>query len=144
MPQVLCPHPRAKKCTIEAARIVRDAAVAAGAPPSESSRVRGPCKGCCVCALACEPPGLFRRFACFLLCTFSNTVPRLPMTHILNLRLPSLADIISWIEEPSMLASQALMTSRDISLILATGGPQMVRGRAGTGARGYICTHRTL
>ena len=35
--QVLCPHPRAKKCTIEAARIVRDAAVAAGAP-------RGECK----------------------------------------------------------------------------------------------------
>ena len=33
--QVLCPHPRAKKCTIEAARIVRDAAVAAGAPEGE-------------------------------------------------------------------------------------------------------------
>ncbi len=29
---VLSPHPRAAKCTIEAARIVRDAAVAAGAP----------------------------------------------------------------------------------------------------------------
>jgi acetaldehyde dehydrogenase/alcohol dehydrogenase len=29
---VLAPHPRASKCTIEAARIVRDAAVAAGAP----------------------------------------------------------------------------------------------------------------
>ncbi len=29
---IICPHPRAKKCTIEAARVVLDAAVAAGAP----------------------------------------------------------------------------------------------------------------
>ncbi|KAI7843832.1 hypothetical protein COHA_002730 [Chlorella ohadii] len=72
---VLCPHPRAKKCTIEAARIVRDAAVAAGAPE----------------------------------------------------------DIICWIEQPSLLVSQALMQSRDISLILATGGPQMVRAAYSSG-----------
>ena len=48
--------------------------------------------------------------------------------------LHRLADVISWIEEPSMLASQALMSSRDISLILATGGPQMVRGQTLAGA----------
>ena len=30
---ILSPHPRAKKCTIEAAKLVRDAAIAAGAPP---------------------------------------------------------------------------------------------------------------
>ncbi|PRW60149.1 bifunctional acetaldehyde- alcohol dehydrogenase isoform A [Chlorella sorokiniana] len=72
---VLCPHPRARKCTIEAARIVRDAAVAAGAPPG----------------------------------------------------------IISWIEEPSMLVSQSLMSAPEISLILATGGPQMVRAAYSSG-----------
>ena len=70
-PQVLCPHPRARRCTIEAARIVHEAAVAAGAP----------------------------------------------------------RHIISWIEHPSMCISQALMQSPEISLILATGGPQMVRRR---------------
>lgn len=40
---------------------------------------------------------------------------------------PTPPDIICWIEQPSLLVSQALMQSRDISLILATGGPQMVR-----------------
>ena len=72
---VLCPHPRAAKCTIAAARIVRDAAVAAGAPP----------------------------------------------------------DIISWVEAPSMAVSQALMTAPEISLILATGGPAMVRAAYSSG-----------
>lgn len=72
---VLCPHPRAKRCTIEAARIVVDAAVKAGAPPN----------------------------------------------------------IISWIEEPSMCISQALMQSPEVSLILATGGPQMVRAAYSSG-----------
>ncbi|PSC68567.1 bifunctional acetaldehyde-alcohol dehydrogenase [Micractinium conductrix] len=72
---VLCPHPRARKCTIEAARIVRDAAVAAGAPE----------------------------------------------------------DIISWIEQPSLLVSQALMQSPQVSLILATGGPQMVKAAYSSG-----------
>ncbi len=39
---ILCPHPRAAKCTIEAARIVRDAAVAAGAPPDIISFIETP------------------------------------------------------------------------------------------------------
>ena len=72
---LLCPHPRAAKSTIAAARIVRDAAVAAGAPP----------------------------------------------------------DIISWVENPSMPVSQALMQAPEISLILATGGPAMVKAAYSSG-----------
>jgi len=72
---VLCPHPRAAKCTVEAARIVRDAAVAAGAPDN----------------------------------------------------------IISWVETPSLPVSQALMQAPEISLILATGGPAMVRAAYSSG-----------
>ena len=64
---IFSPHPRAKNCTIEAARIVLKAAVEAGAPE----------------------------------------------------------DIIGWITQPSMALSQQLMESVD--LILATGGPGMVR-----------------
>ena len=67
---VLCPHPRARKCTIEAARIVRDAAVAAGAPE----------------------------------------------------------DIISWIEQPSLLVSQALMQSPQV--LLGAGGCVLFRFEA--------------
>ncbi|GFH23969.1 uncharacterized protein HaLaN_21675, partial [Haematococcus lacustris] len=72
---ILCPHPRAAKCTIAAARIVRDAAVAAGAP----------------------------------------------------------ADIISFVESPSLPVSQALMAAPEVSLILATGGPAMVRAAYSSG-----------
>lgn len=39
---ILCPHPRATKCTVEAARIVRDAAVAAGAPPGVVQWIESP------------------------------------------------------------------------------------------------------
>nr|MCU0570675.1 aldehyde dehydrogenase family protein [Oculatellaceae cyanobacterium Prado106] len=63
------PHPRAKNCTIAAARIVLEAAIAAGAP----------------------------------------------------------ADLIGWIDEPSVPLSQALMQHPDVKLILATGGPAMVK-----------------
>jgi len=66
---IFSPHPRATRCTIEAARIILKAAVDAGAPP----------------------------------------------------------DIIGWIEHPSVELSKALMQHRDISLILATGGPYMVK-----------------
>ena len=62
-------HPSAQKCSVEAATIMRDAAVSAGAPK----------------------------------------------------------DCILWIEEPSVLATQILMNHPDINLILATGGPGMVR-----------------
>ncbi|UZQ53922.1 bifunctional acetaldehyde-CoA/alcohol dehydrogenase [Trichothermofontia sichuanensis B231] len=72
---IFSPHPRAKACTIEAARIVLEAAVAAGAPPQ----------------------------------------------------------IIGWIDEPTVLLSQALMQHRDINLILATGGPSMVRAAYSSG-----------
>ena len=72
---IFSPHPRAKQCTVEAARIVRDAAVAAGAPP----------------------------------------------------------DIIGWIDVPTLELSQALMQHRDINLILATGGPGMVRAAYSSG-----------
>ena len=70
---ILSPHPRAKNCSIAAAKIVLEAAVAAGAPE----------------------------------------------------------DIIGWIENPSVESSAALMQAADI--ILATGGPQMVRAAYSSG-----------
>ncbi|MCU0527448.1 MAG: bifunctional acetaldehyde-CoA/alcohol dehydrogenase [Elainella sp. Prado103] len=72
---IFSPHPRAKDCTIEAAKIVLEAAVAAGAPRS----------------------------------------------------------IIGWIDQPTVPLSQALMQHDDISLILATGGPGMVRAAYSSG-----------
>ncbi|XWK86274.1 MAG: bifunctional acetaldehyde-CoA/alcohol dehydrogenase [Phormidium sp.] len=72
---IFSPHPRAKECTIAAARIVLEAAVAAGAPE----------------------------------------------------------DIIGWIDEPTVPLSQALMQHPDINLILATGGPGMVRAAYSSG-----------
>jgi acetaldehyde dehydrogenase/alcohol dehydrogenase len=72
---VFSPHPRAKKCTVHAARIVLDAAVAAGAPEG----------------------------------------------------------IIGWLSEPTVEASNRLMKHPDISLILATGGPGMVRAAYSSG-----------
>ena len=72
---IFSPHPRAKKCTIEAAKIVRDAAVEAGAP----------------------------------------------------------ANIIGWIDEPTIELSQALMKHPSINLILATGGPGMVKAAYSSG-----------
>ncbi len=70
---IFSPHPRAKKSTIAAARVVLSAAVAAGAP-----------KG-----------------------------------------------IIGWIDEPSIVLSEMVMKSAD--LILATGGPGMVRAAYSSG-----------
>ncbi len=70
---ILSPHPRAKGCTVAAAKVVLEAAVAAGAPK----------------------------------------------------------DIIGWIEEPSVETSAALM--READLILATGGPAMVRAAYSSG-----------
>lgn len=72
---IFSPHPRAKQCTIEAAKIVRDAAEAAGAP----------------------------------------------------------ANLIGWIDEPSIELSQALMQHPSINLILATGGPGMVKAAYSSG-----------
>ncbi len=72
---IFSPHPRAQKSTIAAAKIVRDAAVAAGAPEN----------------------------------------------------------IISWIEHPTVGKSQHLMGHADISLILATGGPGMVKAAYSSG-----------
>ena len=42
-------------------------------------------------------------------------------------------DLIGWIDEPSVELSQALMQHPDISLILATGGPAMVRAAYSSG-----------
>lgn len=70
---IISPHPRAKKSTIEAARIVLDAAVKAGAPEG----------------------------------------------------------IIGWIDEPSIELSQEVMKEAD--LILATGGPAMVKSAYSSG-----------
>jgi acetaldehyde dehydrogenase/alcohol dehydrogenase len=72
---IFSPHPRAKRSTCEAARLVLQAAVEAGAP----------------------------------------------------------ADIIGWIDEPSLNLSDALMRHPDINLILATGGPGMVRAAYSSG-----------
>lgn len=62
-------HPSAQKCSVEAAKIVKEAAIRAGAP-----------EGC-----------------------------------------------ISWIEEPSLLATSTLMNHPDVKIILATGGSGMVK-----------------
>lgn len=70
---IFSPHPRAKKCTIEAAKIVLEEAVKAGAPEG----------------------------------------------------------IIGWIDEPSLLRTQYLMQQAD--LILATGGPGMVKSAYSSG-----------
>ncbi len=72
---VFSPHPRAKNSTAAAARIVLDAAVAAGAP----------------------------------------------------------ADIVGWIDTPSVEMSNYLMKHQDINLILATGGPAMVKAAYSSG-----------
>ncbi|MBQ7907896.1 MAG: bifunctional acetaldehyde-CoA/alcohol dehydrogenase [Elusimicrobiaceae bacterium] len=72
---VFSPHPRAKQCTIEAAKIVLKAAVEAGAPEG----------------------------------------------------------IIGWIENPTMPLSNALMHHPNINLILATGGPGMVKAAYSSG-----------
>lgn len=72
---IFSPHPRAKKCTAEAARIVLKAAIEAGAPE----------------------------------------------------------DIIGWIEEPTVPLSQHLMQHSAIKLILATGGPGMVKAAYSSG-----------
>ena len=70
---IISPHPRAKKCTIEAAKVVLEAAVKAGAPE----------------------------------------------------------DIIGWIDIPSLEMTNLLMKEADI--ILATGGPGMVRSAYSSG-----------
>ncbi len=70
---IFSPHPRAKGCTIEAARIVLNAAVKAGAP----------------------------------------------------------ADIIGWIDAPSLELTNQVM--RDADIILATGGPGMVKAAYSSG-----------
>ncbi len=72
---IFSPHPRARKATCAAAKLVLDAAVAAGAP----------------------------------------------------------ANIIGWIDEPSVELSNALMRHPDINLILATGGPGMVKAAYSSG-----------
>ena len=70
---IISPHPRAKDCTIAAAKIILDAAVAAGAPEG----------------------------------------------------------VIGWIDEPSIELSNAVMENAD--LILATGGPGMVKAAYSSG-----------
>ena len=72
---IFSPHPRAKECTCEAARIILEAAVKAGAPQ----------------------------------------------------------DIIAWIEEPSMEKTDYLMHNPLVNLILATGGPSMVKSAYSSG-----------
>jgi acetaldehyde dehydrogenase / alcohol dehydrogenase len=72
---VFSPHPRARRCTVKAARIVLDAAVAAGAPEG----------------------------------------------------------IIGWLAEPTVEDSNRLMRHPDVSLILATGGPGMVKAAYSSG-----------
>jgi len=72
---IFSPHPRAKNSTNAAAKVVLDAAIAAGAPK----------------------------------------------------------DIVGWIDQPSLELSNALMKHNDISLILATGGPGMVKAAYSSG-----------
>ena len=70
---IVSPHPRAKNCTVETAKLLLETAVEAGAPK----------------------------------------------------------DIIAWVDEPSLEKTDALMKSVD--LILATGGPQMVKAAYSSG-----------
>jgi acetaldehyde dehydrogenase/alcohol dehydrogenase len=72
---IFAPHPRAKRSTCEAARICRDAAVAAGAP----------------------------------------------------------ADIVAWISDPTVELTTQLMKHASIAMILATGGPGMVKAAYSSG-----------
>ncbi len=72
---IFSPHPRAKKCTVEAARIMLEEAVKAGAPEN----------------------------------------------------------IIGWIDEPSILRTQYLMQHPKVDIILATGGPGMVKSAYSSG-----------
>lgn len=72
---IFSPHPRAKASTTTAAKLVLDAAIAAGAPK----------------------------------------------------------DIIGWIDQPSVALSNQLMTHEKINLILATGGPGMVKAAYSSG-----------
>ncbi len=72
---IFSPHPAAKECTIEAARVVLEAAVEAGAPDN----------------------------------------------------------IIGWIDKPSIELSQMVMKHKEISMILATGGPNMVKAAYSSG-----------
>jgi len=72
---VISPHPRAKACTVEAARIVYNAAVEAGAPEN----------------------------------------------------------IIAWVEEPSLELTNLLMNHPAVDIILATGGPGMVKAAYSSG-----------
>ncbi len=72
---IFSPHPRAKKSTIEACKIILEAAVKAGAPEN----------------------------------------------------------IIGWIENPTVELSGMLMRHKDINLILATGGPGMVKAAYSSG-----------
>lgn len=80
---IFSPHPRAKACTCEAARVLLEAAVKAGAPE----------------------------------------------------------DIIAWIDEPSIQKTDYLMHSPLVNLILATGGPSMVKSAYSSGipAIGVVC-----
>ena len=72
---IFAPHPRAKRCTVEAAKIVLEAAVEAGAPQH----------------------------------------------------------IIGWISEPSLDLSSQLLKDKRTALILATGGPGMVKAAYSSG-----------
>jgi acetaldehyde dehydrogenase / alcohol dehydrogenase len=72
---IFSPHPKAKHCTIAAAKLVLQAAVDAGAPP----------------------------------------------------------DLIGWIDQPTVALSQALMQHPEIKLIIATGGPGMVKAAYSSG-----------
>lgn len=72
---IFSPHPRAKKCTVETARIILEEAVKAGAPE----------------------------------------------------------DIIGWIENPTIFQTQYLMQHPQIDIILATGGPGMVKSAYSSG-----------
>ncbi|MBD2358861.1 bifunctional acetaldehyde-CoA/alcohol dehydrogenase [Tolypothrix sp. FACHB-123] len=72
---IFSPHPKSKNCTVEAAKTVLKAAIAAGAPE----------------------------------------------------------DIIGWIDEPTVELSKALMQHPEVKLILATGGPGMVRAAYSSG-----------
>ncbi len=72
---IFSPHPRAKGCTVNAARVVLEAAVKAGAPD----------------------------------------------------------DIVGWIDEPSIEMTNQLMTHPKINMILATGGPGMVKAAYSSG-----------
>ncbi len=105
-------HPFAQKCSAEAARIVRDAAVEAGAP-ADTAIFKS------LISLKTRCPIIFGFHPFAQKC--SAEAARIVRDAAVEAGAP--ADCIQWIEHPSIEATGALMKHPGVATILATGGP---------------------